>query len=49
MGIGDIIAVTNFMADSEQSGLTLELVDVNGDGLVGVGDIITITNIMAGN
>ena len=49
VGIGDIIAVTNFMADSEQSGLTLELVDVNGDGLVGVGDIITITNIMAGN
>ena len=48
VGIGDIIAVTNFMADSEQSGITLEQADVNEDGQVGIGDIIAICNIMAG-
>lgn len=49
VGIGDIISVTNFMANGEQSGITLEQADVNSDGLVGIGDIITIANIMAGN
>ena len=48
VGIGDIISVTNFMADAEQSGVTLKQADVNGDGQVGIGDIISITNIMAG-
>jgi hypothetical protein len=36
------------MADSEQSGITLEQADVNEDGQVGIGDIIAICNIMAG-
>lgn len=49
VGIGDIISVTNFMANGEQSGVTFENADVNGDGQVGIGDIITITNIMAGD
>jgi hypothetical protein len=49
VGIGDIISVTNFMANGEQSGITLEQADVNSDGQVGIGDIITIANIMAGN
>ena len=49
VGIGDIISVTNFMANGEQSGVTFEQADVNGDGQVGIGDIITITNIMAGD
>ena len=48
VGIGDIIAVTNFMAEREQSGITLEQADVNEDGQVGIGDIIAICNIMAG-
>jgi len=49
VGIGDIISVTNFMANGDQSGITLEQADVNEDGQVGVGDIISITNIMAGD
>ena len=49
VGIGDIVSVTNFMADGEASGVTLEQADVNGDGKVGIGDIISITNIMSGN
>ena len=47
VGIGDIIAITNFMASTDAS-LTLEQCDINGDGEVGTGDIIAITNIMAG-
>ena len=47
VGIGDIIAITNFMASTDAS-LTLEQCDINGDGEVGIGDIIAITNIMAG-
>lgn len=47
VGIGDIIAITNFMAGNS-SGITLSKADVNGDGDVGIGDIIAITNIMAG-
>ena len=47
VGIGDIISVTNYMANGEQSGITLEQADVNGDGQVGIGDIISIANIMA--
>ena len=47
VGIGDIICITNYMAD-EPNGITLEQADVNGDGEVGIGDIISITNIMAG-
>ena len=47
VGIGDIVAVTNFMAGNPGS-VTLADADVNGDGEVGIGDIVAITNIMAG-
>ena len=47
VGIGDIVAVTNFMAGSAGD-VTLMQADVNGDGDVGIGDIVAITNIMAG-
>ena len=47
VGIGDIVAITNFMAGNA-GGMTLEQADVNGDGEVGIGDIVAITNIMAG-
>ena len=46
VGIGDLIAVSNFMGG--EGNVALEQADVNGDGEVGIGDIITITNIMAG-
>ena len=48
VGIGDIIAVTNVMADSAGNASIAAKADVNGDGEVGIGDIIAITNIMAG-
>lgn len=47
VGIGDIIAVTGYMAGLG-GGITQEMADVNGDGKVGIGDIIAITDIMAG-
>ena len=47
VGIGDIVAVTNFMAGTDAT-LTLTQCDVNGDGEVGIGDIVAITNLMAG-
>ena len=47
VGIGDIVAITNFMAGTDET-LTLEQCDVNGDGEVGIGDIVAVTNIMAG-
>ena len=47
VGIGDIVAITNFMAGIDDT-LTLEQCDVTGDGQVGIGDIVAITNIMAG-
>ena len=50
VGIGDIIAVTNFMAGNygdEDPETFRARADVNGDGEVGIGDIIAITNIMA--
>ena len=46
VGIGDIVAITNFMAGIGAQ--TLEQCDVNGDGKVGIGDIVAVTNIMAG-
>ena len=49
VGIGDIVAVTNVMADTEDDAATIQRADVNGDGEVGIGDIVAITNIMAGN
>lgn len=48
VGVGDLISVSNYMADGEESGVTLEQADVNKDGEVGVGDLISISNIMAG-
>jgi hypothetical protein len=47
-GIGDLICITNFMTDGEDSGYTLEQCDLNTDNQVGIGDIITLTNIMTG-
>ena len=47
VGIGDIVAITNYMAGMT-NGITLERADVNGDGTVGIGDIVALTNIMAG-
>ncbi len=47
VGIGDIVAITNFMAGNA-NGISLLKADVNGDGQVGIGDIVAITNIMAG-
>ena len=46
VGIGDIVAITNFMAGIGE--LTLEQCDLTGDGQVGIGDIVAVTNIMAG-
>jgi hypothetical protein len=46
VGIGDIVAITNYMAGGTD--YSLERCDVNGDGEVGIGDIVAITNIMAG-
>ena len=48
VGIADIVAVTNFMAGTASSSVTLEKADVNNDGEVGIADIVAITNIMAG-
>jgi len=48
VGVGDLISVSNFMAQGEESGVTKERADVNQDTEVGVGDLITISNIMAG-
>ena len=45
VGIGDLIAVSNFMGG--EGSVTFEQADVNGDGEGGIGDIISITNIMA--
>ena len=45
VGIGDIVAVTNIMAGTDEAGYDG---DVNDDGEVGIGDIVSITNIMAG-
>ena len=47
-GIGDLICITNFMTQGEDSGYTLEQCDLNKDTEVGIGDIITLTNIMTG-
>ena len=47
IGIGDIISITNIMAN-EPNDVNLWKADVNGDSEVGIGDIISITNIMAG-
>ena len=47
VGIGDIVAITNFMAGNPGN-VTFEQADVNQDGDVGIGDIVAITNIMAG-
>ena len=49
IGVGDLIAVSNFMADGEVSGYSIDQADVNNDEDVGVGDLISISNIMAGN
>ena len=48
VGVGDLISVSNYMAEGEASGVTKEKADVNKDEDVGVGDLITISNIMAG-
>ena len=48
VGIGDIVAVTSFVA-GDAVGLPMEIADVNRDGKVGIGDVIAITNIVAGN
>ena len=48
VGIGDIVAITNVMAGTEQNPVIVSNADVNGDGQVGIGDIVAITNIMAG-
>ena len=48
VGIGDIVAITNFMAGLAGDGSPVANADVNGDGEVGIGDIVAITNIMAG-
>ena len=48
VGIGDIVAITNVMADNSVDEATLKAADVNNDGEVGIGDIVAITNIMAG-
>ena len=45
VGIGDIVAITNIMAGSNDAGYDG---DVNNDDQVGIGDIVAITNIMAG-
>ena len=49
VGVGDLISVSNYMAEGEYSGVTKKQADVNNDGDVGVGDLISISNIMAGN
>ena len=48
VGIGDIVTITNVMANVETDPAIVARADVNGDGQVGIGDIVTITNIMAG-
>ena len=48
VGIGDIVSVTNVMADDNLDPAQRAAADINGDGQVGIGDIIAITNIMAG-
>ena len=48
VGIGDIVAITNFMAGITTGDEAKAAADVNGDGEVGIGDIVAITNIMAG-
>ena len=47
VGIGDLISVSNFMANGVDSGVTLIWADTNKDNEVGIGDLITISNIMA--
>lgn len=47
VGIADIVAVTSYMAQTDES-ITLKDADVNGDGQVGIADIIAVTDIMAG-
>lgn len=49
IGVGDLIAVSNYMAGGEDSGYSMDQADVNNDDDVGVGDLISISNIMAGN
>lgn len=49
IGVGDLIAVSNYMAGGEGSGFSMDQADVNNDEDVGVGDLISISNIMAGN
>lgn len=44
VGIGDIVAITNIMAEGGFDAAA----DLNGDGTIGIGDIIAVTNIMAG-
>jgi len=44
VGIGDIVAITNIMAEDGFDAAA----DLNGDGTIGIGDIIAVTNIMAG-
>ncbi len=48
VGIGDIIAATNIMANPSADVKAKALSDVNGDRNIGIGDIVAITNIMAG-
>ena len=48
VGIADIVAITNVMADLTSDEATISRADVNADGTVGIADIVAVTNIMAG-
>jgi len=48
VGIGDIVSITNVMADITTDASVISRADVNNDAMVGIGDIVSITNAMAG-
>lgn len=47
VGIADIVAVTDYMAESNGN-VSFAAADLNGDGQIGIADIIAITDIIAG-
>ena len=48
VGIADIVAITNVMAEITSDADTRKRADVNADEQVGIADIVAVTNIMAG-
>ena len=47
VGIGDVVAVINHMADPNAT-ITMPDADANNDDDIGIGDVVAIINIMAG-